>query len=143
MSALRVILPYFYNRLMWRMGDSIVAELRTEIFAKLQKLPFEYFDNRPAGKISVRVTDYIDELGDFFAWNLMYFIVDILNILVVTVFMLFLSPVLALVVYGGGYSHDGVHFFAERRGEKIFPRAESKGFQPHGVYRRIHQRGKW
>lgn len=98
-SALRVILPYFYNRLMWRMGDSIVAELRTEIFAKLQKLPFEYFDNRPAGKISVRVTDYIDELGDFFAWNLMYFIVDILNILVVTVFMLFLSPVLALVVY--------------------------------------------
>ena len=29
----------------------------------------------------------------------MYFIVDILNILVVTVFMLFLSPVLALVVY--------------------------------------------
>ena len=98
-SALRVILPYFYNRLMWRMGDSIVAELRTEIFAKLQKLPFEYFDNRPAGKISVRVTDYIDELGDFFAWNLMYFIVDILNILVVTVFMLFLSPVLALVDY--------------------------------------------
>ena len=98
-SALRAILPYFYERIMWKMGDGIVADIRTEIFEKLQKLPFEYFDNRPAGKISVRVTDYIDELGDFFASQLMLFIIDILNIVVVTVFMLFLSPLLALVVY--------------------------------------------
>lgn len=98
-SALRAILPYFYEKIMWKMGDGIVADIRTEIFEKLQKLPFEYFDNRPAGKISVRVTDYIDELGDFFASQLMLFIIDILNIVVVTVFMLFLSPLLALVVY--------------------------------------------
>lgn len=98
-SALRAVLPYFYERLMWKMGDGIVADIRTEIFEKLQKLPFEYFDNRPAGKISVRVTDYIDELGDFFTSQLMMFIIDVLNIVVVTAFMLVLSPVLALVVY--------------------------------------------
>ncbi len=98
-AAAQAILPYFYERIMWKMGDGIVADIRTEIFNKLQKLPFEYFDNRPAGKISVRVTDYIDELGDFLTWQLMNFIVDALKIVVITVFMLVLSPLLALVVY--------------------------------------------
>ncbi len=94
-----ILITYFQQKHMGRMGHGIIAELRRDIFYKLQTLPFDYFDNRPAGKIAVRVTDYIGELADFFTNYLMNFILNIVKIVVVTVFMLVQSWMLTLVVY--------------------------------------------
>ena len=94
-----IFITYFQQKSMGRAGNGIIADIRRDIFYKLQALPFDYFDNRPSGKISVRVTTYITELSDFFTNYLMNFIVNIVKILVVTVFMLVLSPILTLVVY--------------------------------------------
>ena len=99
LGALTAILPYFHKLIMGTVGHGIVAEVRREIFVHLQELPFEYFDSRPAGKISIRVTDYINELGDFFTDYLLNFIVDILKLVIATIFMLCLSPLLTVVVY--------------------------------------------
>ena len=54
-----ILITYFQQKHMGRMGHGIIAELRRDIFYKLQTLPFDYFANRPAGKVAVRVTDYI------------------------------------------------------------------------------------
>lgn len=99
LGVLTSVLPYFHKRIMGTLGNEIVAELRREIFAHLQELPFDYYDSRPAGKISIRVTEYVNELADFFTDYLLNFIVDVLKIIVGTVFMLCLSPVLTAVVY--------------------------------------------
>lgn len=98
-AALEIFITFFHSRMMGRVGHSIIAQIRTDVFYKLQELPFEYFDNRPAGKISVRVTEYVNELADFFTEYLMTFIADVLKIVIATVFMLAYSPVLALIVY--------------------------------------------
>lgn len=92
-------ITFFQQRKMGRMGHGIIADIRHDIFYKLQVLPFDYFDNRPAGKIVVRVTDYIAELADFFTNYLMTFILNVVKIVVVTVIMLVLSPLLTLAVY--------------------------------------------
>lgn len=94
-----ILISYFQQRSLGRMGHGIIASIRRDIFYKLQTLPFDYFDNRPAGKIVVRVTDYIGELADFFINYMMNFILNIVKIVVVTVFMLVQSPFLTLVVY--------------------------------------------
>lgn len=94
-----ILITFYQQKRMGRMGHGIIADLRHDIFYKLQTLPFDYFDNRPAGKIAVRVTDYIGELADFFINYLMNFILNIVKIVVVTVFMLVQSWVLTLVVY--------------------------------------------
>jgi len=99
LGILTAVLPYFHKTIMGALGNQIVAEIRREIFAHLQQLPFEYYDNRPAGKISIRVTEYVNELSDFLIEYLLDFIVDILKILVSTIFMLALSPILTGVVY--------------------------------------------
>lgn len=99
LGVLTSVLPYFHKRIMGTLGNEIVAELRREIFAHLQELPFDYYDSRPAGKISIRVTEYVNELADFFTDYLLNFIVDVLKIIVGTVFMLCLSPALTAVVY--------------------------------------------
>ena len=81
------LLPYFYRSVMGTVGHGIITDLRREIFSHLQELPFEYYDTRPAGKISIRVTEYINELADFFTSYLLDAIVSVLNPLTVCVLL--------------------------------------------------------
>ena len=98
-GLLTALLPYFYRSVMGTVGHGIITDLRREIFSHLQELPFEYYDTRPAGKISIRVTEYINELADFFTSYLLDAIVSVLKIIVGTVLMLCISPLLTAVVY--------------------------------------------
>ncbi len=99
LGVITSVLPYFHKRIMGSIGHGIIADLRREVFLHLQELSFEYYDSRPAGKISIRVTEYINELADFFTEYLLNFIVDILKLIVATVFLLCISPLLTAVVY--------------------------------------------
>lgn len=99
LSAIEIISTFVQSRSMGKMGLKIITSIRTDIFERLQKLSFEYFDNRPDGKIVVRVTEYINGLADFFSNYVMMFAIYIVKIVVVTVFMLSLSPRLTGVVF--------------------------------------------
>lgn len=98
LAATDIGLTYAQQRMMGQMGHSVIADMRKEIFYKLQELPFEYFDNRPDGKIVVRVTDYINDLANFFTNYVVMFLVYLVKIVIVTIFMLSLSPELTIIV---------------------------------------------
>lgn len=99
LAALEIGITFVYSRLMGKTGHSLIAELRQDIFYKLQELPFDYFDNRPNGKIVVRVTEYVNGLAHFFTNFVMMFVIYLIKIVVVTVLMLSLSPMLTLIVF--------------------------------------------
>lgn len=99
LAAAEIVSTFIQSRSMGKMGLKIISRIRSDIFERLQKLPFEYFDNRPDGKIVVRVTEYINGLTDFFSNYVMMFAIYIVKIVVVTVFMLSLSPTLTLIVF--------------------------------------------
>ena len=98
LAATDIGLTYAQQRMMGQMGHSVIADMRKDIFYKLQELPFEYFDNRPDGKIVVRVTDYINDLANFFTNYVVMFLVYLVKIVIVTIFMLSLSPELTIIV---------------------------------------------
>lgn len=100
LAAIEIGITFVHQRLMGKMGHNIIAKIRQDIFYKLQELPFDYFDSRPDGKIVVRVTDYINDLANFFTNNLLLFLVYIVKIVVVTVFMLAISVQLTAIVFG-------------------------------------------
>lgn len=99
LAAIEITVNYFQQTLMGKMGHSIIADIRQEIFYKLQVLPFDYFDSRPNGKIVVRVTDYINDLANFFSNFVLLFIVYCVKLVVVTFFMLANSVALTAVVF--------------------------------------------
>ncbi len=99
LAAAEITITFAHHRLMGKTGHKVIASVRKDIFYKLQELSFDYFDNRPAGKIVVRVTDYINDLANFFTNQLLFFIIYIIKIVMVTVFMLVLSPQLTLIVF--------------------------------------------
>ena len=99
LAVLEILATFIQSRTMGKMGLNIISKIRTDIFERLQQLSFDYFDNRPDGKIVVRVTEYINGLADFFSNYVMMFAIYIVKIVVVTVFMLALSPMLTLIVF--------------------------------------------
>ena len=126
LGVMTSVLPYFHQRIMGTLGHKIIADVRREIFLKLQELPFEYYDNRPAGKISIRVTDYINELADFFTDYLLNLIVNILKIVAATVFMLCISPVLTAVIYAAAVPLTFCVYFIKRAVRRLFRKHRAK-----------------
>lgn len=99
LSGVEILSGFIQARSMGKVGLKIITQIRRDIFERLQILSFDYFDNRPSGKIVVRVTEYINGLADFFSNHVMMFAIYLIKLVVVTVFMLSLSPTLTLIVY--------------------------------------------
>ncbi|MCL2256092.1 MAG: ABC transporter ATP-binding protein/permease, partial [Firmicutes bacterium] len=89
---------FLSQRLMLRTGHKMVHDIRHDTFKNLQKLSFDFFDSRPAGKILVRLTSYLDEVAEVFARAILAFIVDGARVVMVMVWLFILHPQLALVV---------------------------------------------
>lgn len=99
LAGIEIAINFAHQRLMGKAGHNIIANIREEIFKKLQRLPFDFFDSRPNGKIVVRVTDYINDLANFFTNYVLLFMVYIIKLVVVSIFMLTISPELTGIVY--------------------------------------------
>lgn len=77
-------------------GQDILKDMRYSIFEHLQRLPFSYFDNRPHGKILIRVVNYINTLSDLLSNGLINLISDIFNVIITLIFMFFIDVKLTL-----------------------------------------------
>ncbi|MCR4903229.1 MAG: ABC transporter ATP-binding protein/permease [Butyrivibrio sp.] len=99
LAIIEITVTYIQTRNMGKVGFSIISKIRTDIFDHLQELSFDYYDSRPDGKIVVRVTEYINGLATFFSNYVLMFAVYIVKVVVVSIFMLSLSPLLTLVVF--------------------------------------------
>lgn len=82
-------------------GQSIIHQIRTDIFCHLQELPFSYYDDRPHGKIQVRVVNYVNSLSDLLSNGIVNTITDLCNLFFIIIFMLICDPRLTLVCLCG------------------------------------------
>jgi ATP-binding cassette subfamily B protein len=76
----------------------LVRRLRTDFFAKLQKLPLSFFDTRPHGDTMSRLTNDIDNISTTIAATTAQAVASALTLLGSLVVMLVLSPLLTLAV---------------------------------------------
>jgi ATP-binding cassette, subfamily B, multidrug efflux pump len=60
-------LQYSQVRIMQRVGQETMYDLRKEIFEHLQRLPMSFFDRSPVGRLVTRATTDVDALNDLFA----------------------------------------------------------------------------
>jgi ABC-type multidrug transport system, ATPase and permease components len=84
-----------------RVGQSIVHDIRKDLFDHLQELPFSYYDNRPHGKILVRVVHYVNSVSDALSNGILNFFIEIINIIFIVIFMFQVSVPLATITVLG------------------------------------------
>ena len=54
-------------------AQTMVHDIRRDLFAHLQVLPFSYYDNRPHGKILVRIVHYVNNVSDVLSNGLFHY----------------------------------------------------------------------
>ena len=84
-----------------QIGQQIIHDMRYDIFEHLQELPFSYSDDRPHGKIQVRVVNYVNSISDLLSNGILNTITDLCNLVFIIVFMLILNVRLTLVCLCG------------------------------------------
>ncbi|MDP9147130.1 MAG: ABC transporter ATP-binding protein/permease [Acidobacteriota bacterium] len=90
------IAQFIQLRIMQRVGQQTMYDMRTEIFAHLQRLPMSYFDRNPVGRLMTRVTTDVDALNDLFAAGVVTMINDFFLLAVMVGVLLYLNWRLAL-----------------------------------------------
>ena len=82
-------------------GQSVIRDIRSDLFKHLQKLPFAFFDGRPHGKILVRVVNYVNSLSDLLSNGIINVITDMFSLIVIIGFMLLIDLRLTLLCMAG------------------------------------------
>lgn len=82
-------------------GQNIIHTIRTDIFNHLQELPFAYYDDRPHGKIQVRVVNYVNSLSDLLSNGIVNTVTDLCNLFFIILFMFLCDSRLTLVCLCG------------------------------------------
>ena len=78
---------YIQIRIMQRVGQETMYDMRTEIFRHIQRLPMSYFDRNPVGRLLTRVTTDVDALNDLFAAGVVTMINDFFLLVVMAVWL--------------------------------------------------------
>ena len=99
--VISVVFAKIRSVMMTKVGQDIVYDIRKDLFEHMQRLSFEYYDSRPHGKILTRIINYINAISDLMTNGLINFILEMINLLFITIFMFFVNWQLALVTVAG------------------------------------------
>lgn len=99
--AVSVLFTTIRNRIMVKVSQIIIYDIRKDLFAHLQKLSFQYYDDRPHGKILIRVVNYVNSVSDMLSNGLINVVLEIINLIFIVAFMLIVDVQLSLVVLCG------------------------------------------
>ncbi|SHH45901.1 ATP-binding cassette, subfamily B [Clostridium grantii DSM 8605] len=102
----RALLRYGFIMLLENVSQSIIFDIRGEVYNKLQKLDFDFFDKTKVGDIMAKMTGDMDAVRHFIAWviymaveNGMTFIVGIILLFTInvkmTLLLMLITPFIA------------------------------------------------
>ncbi|MCR4895766.1 MAG: ABC transporter ATP-binding protein/permease [Lachnospiraceae bacterium] len=89
------------SRIMVKVANHIIYDIRKDLFEHLQALPFQYYDDRPHGKILIRVVNYVNSVADMLTNGLINVVLEIINLILIVIFMFSVDVKLSLVVLAG------------------------------------------
>lgn len=80
------------------LGQDIVKDIRNKLFQHLSSFTTSYFDKEPVGKLITRAVSDIEAIARIFSQGLFMIISDLLKMLVILIFMLYMNWKLTLIV---------------------------------------------
>ena len=92
------VFQFFQNYLMQYIGQKVMFDLRSNVFAHLHKMSFSYFDKNPIGKMITRVVNDVEVLNEMLTSGLILIFSDLFTLIGIFAVMLYLDWRLTLVV---------------------------------------------
>ncbi len=94
------VCSFGYARIMVHVSQNAVAELRADLFDRMQKLPLQFFDTHTHGELMSRYTNDIETVSEALNNSFGSLISCTLNFTGTIAMMLAISPTLSLVTFG-------------------------------------------
>ncbi len=88
---------YLFGLHSTKLGQTIMLDLRTKLFNHVQTMRLKFFDKTPVGIITTRTINDIEAINNIFSEGLITIVADILTLIFVIVFMVYINWKLALV----------------------------------------------
>ena len=97
--ALRMLLRYFVQYYGHVIGVKMQSQMRRDIFAHLEKLPFRFFDNHETGRIMSRITSDLFEVCELAHHGPENLLISTVMIIFSFTYLLTIDPFLTLIVF--------------------------------------------
>src|SRR6185312_10320908 len=94
---IQTITQYYQTYLTNSLGQSVIRDLRIDIFNHVMSLRLKYFDRTPIGILITRTVSDLETIADIFSEGLISIIGDLLLVVVVIGYMLIKDWKLALI----------------------------------------------
>ena len=115
---LAVVTNYLLNRLMLECSAVIMRALRTELFAKMQKLPISYFDINTNGSLMSYFTNDIEATNELLQHSITQMLISVMSLVGTVSMMLVLSMKLfAIMIVLAAVVITVVRFITKRSGK--------------------------
>ncbi|HCN83254.1 MAG TPA: antibiotic ABC transporter ATP-binding protein, partial [Sphingobacteriaceae bacterium] len=95
---LQTVIQYYHTFLTNMLGQSVIRDLRIDVFNHISSMRLKYFDRTPIGQIITRTVSDLETIADIFSEGLIVIVGDILQIITVIAVILFYSWKLTLIV---------------------------------------------
>lgn len=98
MYLIGIVTTYVSNRIMAVVSQSVLKDIRDDMFDKMEELPIKYFDTHTHGEIMSHYTNDTDTLRQMISQSLPNFVSSIMSISSTFISMIILSPILTVFV---------------------------------------------
>ncbi|HVF50706.1 MAG TPA: ABC transporter ATP-binding protein [Pyrinomonadaceae bacterium] len=96
-KLLQFVVAYLQTVLLESVGQHVMFDLRSELYQKLQHQEVAYFDKNPVGRVMTRLTSDVDSLNELFTSGVIEGLGDVITVLAIIGFMLWMDWRLTLV----------------------------------------------
>jgi len=98
-SVIQLITNFYRVRLMSRVGQHVLYDVRMAMFNHLQKLSLSFYNRYSVGRVITRVINDVGTLREFITWAVLAIVRDILGIIGTLVAMITLNFKLSLLTF--------------------------------------------
>ena len=97
--VIRMLLQFFIQYQGHMMGVRMQAQMRSDMFRHLEKLPFSFYDNHETGKIMSRMTSDLMDVSELAHHGPENVIISSISVIVSFVYLFGINPYLTLIVF--------------------------------------------
>lgn len=95
---LQTVIRYFHTLMTNTLGQSVIRDLRIDVFNHITSLRLKYFDRTPIGRLITRTISDLETIANIFSEGLLQIIGDILQLVVILGVMFYSDWKLTLIV---------------------------------------------
>lgn len=95
----RMLLRYFVQYYGHMIGVKMQSQMRRDLFAHLEKQPFQFYDNHETGRIMTRITSDLFEVCELAHHGPENLLISTVMIILSFVYLIMIDPILTLIIF--------------------------------------------